>query len=194
MVDYLPNGKSVQLGMTFTSSGWQTATGAMRTPETSMSWLSHFAHTVLQLPNVAAVVYGRGIGHIAANKGYTAGLLMWWKGPQGHIMFEEVRSGSASTYLSSFSMRTRHPNDWMKIRFVLWLLQDETEYIQEDAMRSREIENTTPGQESPNTRLSTITEEPSDMTEDVLFRHDEPNWEQYDLCHIGMSSVCKIWL
>ena len=44
-----------------------------------------------------------------------------------------------------------------------------------------EIEDITPGQESLATRLSTIAEEPSDMTEYVLFRHDEPNWEQYDL-------------
>ncbi|MFM7989055.1 MAG: hypothetical protein ACKPKO_58055, partial [Candidatus Fonsibacter sp.] len=28
-------------------------------------------------------------------------------------------------------------------------------------------------------RLSTITEEPTDMTEGTLFRHYEPNWENY---------------
>ena len=126
MVDDLPTGKSVQVGMTFTSCGWQSATTTTRTSETSLSWLSHFAHTVLQLPHVAAAVYGRGVGHIPANKGYTSGLLMWWKGPQGHIMFEEMISGSASSHLSSLSMRTRHPNVWMEIRFVLCLVQDET--------------------------------------------------------------------
>ena len=58
MVDDLPMGKSVQVGMTFTSCGWQSATTTTRTPETSLSWLAHFAHTVLQLPHVAAAVYG----------------------------------------------------------------------------------------------------------------------------------------
>ena len=95
-------------------------------------------------------------------------------------MFEEMRSGSASSHLSSFSMRIRHPNDWMEIRFVLWLLQDEIEYIQQDTTENREVEEIIPGQESPATRLSSITEKPSEMTEEALFRHDEPKWEQYD--------------
>ena len=49
----------------------------------------------------------------------------------------------------------------------------EQKYIQHDTTENRGVEDPIPDQGSPATRLSTITEEPSDMTEDVLFRHDE---------------------
>ncbi|MFM7981659.1 MAG: hypothetical protein ACKPKO_20310, partial [Candidatus Fonsibacter sp.] len=35
-------------------------------------------------------------------------------------------------------------------------------------------------QDNFGSRLSTITEEPSDITEEALFRHGEPNWERHD--------------
>ncbi|MFM7984440.1 MAG: hypothetical protein ACKPKO_34455, partial [Candidatus Fonsibacter sp.] len=134
----------------------------------------------MQLPNVAAVMYGRGVGHIPASKGYTSALLMWWKGPRGQIFFEEMRAGSATAHLAYFSMRVRHPNDWMEIRFVLWLLQDETEYVQHEAHESREVEAGSQSQASPASILSTITEEPSNSTEETLFRHTELDWEHFD--------------
>ncbi|MFM7979026.1 MAG: hypothetical protein ACKPKO_06880, partial [Candidatus Fonsibacter sp.] len=89
-MDELPVGMYVQVGMTFTSCGWQSATTAAHNAGTTIPWLSHFAYTVLQLPNVTAVMYGRGVGHVPANTGYTTGLLIWWKGPHGQVMFEEV--------------------------------------------------------------------------------------------------------
>ncbi|MFM7983957.1 MAG: hypothetical protein ACKPKO_31995, partial [Candidatus Fonsibacter sp.] len=128
-VDELPAGKSAQVGMIFANHGGQSATATTHVLGVSLAWLPHFAYTVLQLPNVTAVMYGRGVGHIPASKGYTSALLMWWKGPQGQIAFEEMRAGSAASHLTSFSMRVPHPNDWTEIRFVLWLLQDETEYV-----------------------------------------------------------------
>ncbi|MFM7987289.1 MAG: hypothetical protein ACKPKO_49045, partial [Candidatus Fonsibacter sp.] len=97
MVDEVPAGKSVQVGMNF-ASGNQSFTASTRTPGTPLDWLSHFAYTVLQLPNVSAVVYGRGVGHIPASKGYTSALLMWWKGPQGQIAFEELKAGSSASH------------------------------------------------------------------------------------------------
>ncbi|MFM7989997.1 MAG: hypothetical protein ACKPKO_62850, partial [Candidatus Fonsibacter sp.] len=76
MVDELPAGKSVQVGMNFVSGG-QTATTTTRVLCIPLDWLSHFAYTVLQLPNVSAVTYGRGVGHVPASKGYTSALLTW---------------------------------------------------------------------------------------------------------------------
>ena len=77
-------------------------------------------------------------------------------------------------------MRIRHPDDWTEIRFVRWLLHDDIEYVQQADSGGRQSEAVTPVQESPGSRLSTITEEPSDLTEEALFKHDEPNWEQHD--------------
>ncbi|MFM7985136.1 MAG: hypothetical protein ACKPKO_38040, partial [Candidatus Fonsibacter sp.] len=82
MVDELPAGKSVQVGMTFASCGGQSATTTTHVLGVSLAWLSHFAYTVLQFPNVTAVMYGRGVGHIQASKGYASAQLMW---PQGQI-------------------------------------------------------------------------------------------------------------
>ncbi|MFM7980855.1 MAG: hypothetical protein ACKPKO_16210, partial [Candidatus Fonsibacter sp.] len=74
----------------------------------------------------------------------------------------------------------RHPNDWTEIRFVLWLLQDEAEYVQHEVHNNHDLETDSRIQASPASRLSTITEEPSNLTEETLFRHDEPVWEQFD--------------
>ncbi|MFM7980234.1 MAG: hypothetical protein ACKPKO_13045, partial [Candidatus Fonsibacter sp.] len=139
------------------ASGSQTITASTRMSGTPLAWLSHFAYTVLQLPNVSTVVYGRGVGHIPASKGYTSALLMWWKGPQGQIAFEELKAGSAASHLTSFSMRVRHPNDWTEIRFVLWLLQDEAEYVQHEVHNNHDLGIDSRIQASPASRLSTIT-------------------------------------
>lgn len=58
---------------------------------------------------------------------------MWWKGQQGRILFESLRTGDACTSLSSLSMRTRHPHDGTEVWFVLWVLHHEAEYIQREA-------------------------------------------------------------
>ena len=77
--------------MMFTSRGWQATANLSQALDTTLPWLSRFANTVLQLTNVAAVAYGRGLGHIPAMKGYVMGLLMWWRGPQGPTYFEEFQ-------------------------------------------------------------------------------------------------------
>ena len=82
LVDEQPPGKLAQLGMMFTSRGWQATANVSQALDTTLPWLSRFASTVLQLANVAAVVYGRGLGHTPAMQGYVMGLLMWWRGPQ----------------------------------------------------------------------------------------------------------------
>ncbi|MFM7989360.1 MAG: hypothetical protein ACKPKO_59605, partial [Candidatus Fonsibacter sp.] len=165
MVDELPAGKSVQVGVTFASGIGQSATTTTRVFGVPLAWLSHFAYTVLQLPNVTVVIYGRGVGHVPASKGYTLALLMWWKGPRGQLVFEEIRAGSAASHLTYFSMRVRHPNDWTEISFVLWVMQDEAEYVQHEVHDNREVEASSQIQSSPASRLSTITEEPSNVTE-----------------------------
>ena len=94
LVDDQPPGKLAQLGMMFASHGWQATANVSQALDTTLPWLSRFATTVLQLTNVAAVIYGRGLGHSPAMKGYTMGLFMWWRRPQGPIYFEEFRESS----------------------------------------------------------------------------------------------------
>ena len=109
VVDEQPPGKLAQLGMMFTSRGWQATATVSQTLDTTLPW---FSCTVLQLANVAVVAYGRGLGHIPAMKGYVMGLLMWWGGPQGPIYFEEFKGSRSSEHrLRSISLRTRHPED-----------------------------------------------------------------------------------
>ena len=117
-------------------------------PEASMSWLAHFATTTLQLNNVGAVIYGRGLGHIPETKGYTMGLLMWRRGPQGHIYFEEFRSATTSKEgLGGISLRQRHPDDWQEIRCVLWLITDDNEYVAQSDIGGRQTEDQNPPSE-----------------------------------------------
>jgi hypothetical protein len=94
LVDDLPYGKQAQIGMTFTSRGWQATGNLSQALDTTLPWQSRFATTVLQLTNIASVAYGRGLGHTPAMKGYIMGSLMWWRGPQGPIYFEEFQGSS----------------------------------------------------------------------------------------------------
>ena len=43
------------------------------------------------------------------------------------------------------------------------------------------MEDQNPPSEGPASRLSNIAEEPSELTDDSMFIHDEPNWELIDL-------------
>ena len=90
----------------------------------------HFASTVLQMPGIAAVMYWRGVGHVPSMNGYMMALFMWWRDPQGHIYFEDFRQDdSRGRGLGGISLRTRHPEDWRKIRVVLWLPEDDADYV-----------------------------------------------------------------
>ena len=95
MVDGQPAGKPVQIGLALTSQGWQNLSSVAGGQAIRLPWLTHFASTVLQMPGIAAVVFGRGVGHVPNMNGYTAGLLMWWRGPRGPIYFEEYRQEDA---------------------------------------------------------------------------------------------------
>ena len=89
------------------------------------------------------------------------GLLLWWRGPQGHIYFEELRSASTSSDgLGSISLRQRHLDDWQEIRCVLWLITDDNEYVAQPDIAGRQTEEQSPPSEGPASRLSTIVEKP----------------------------------
>ncbi|MFM7978748.1 MAG: hypothetical protein ACKPKO_05480, partial [Candidatus Fonsibacter sp.] len=72
------------------------------------------------------------------------------------------------------------------------MIHDELEYIQQDVSGSRQAEAATPAHEGRTSRLSTITEEPSDITAAALFRHDEPNWEQSDSLGVSARLQCAL--
>ena len=76
--------------MTLTTQGWQKVTSVTNALIVSLPWLIHFACTALQLNNIASVMYGRAVEHIPHPRGYTMGLLMWWRGPRGPIHYEEI--------------------------------------------------------------------------------------------------------
>ena len=97
-------------------------------------------------------------------------------------IFEEFRSATASRDgLGSISLRQQHPDDWQEIRCVLWLITDDNEYVAQSDVGGRQTEDRGAPSEGPASRLSTTAEEPSDLTEDSMFTHDEPNWDRIDL-------------
>ena len=63
----------------------------------------------------------------------------------------------------------------------MWLITDDCEYIAQSDIGSRQTEEQNPPSEGPFSGLSPIAEEPSDLTEDTMFMHDEPNWEAVDI-------------
>eukprot|EP00969_Alexandrium_andersonii_P346772 15331001-Alexandrium_andersonii.AAC.1 len=94
---------------------------------------------------------------------------MWWEGPQGPFHFEEIRAASTrSPHLGGVSLRDAHPDQWNSVRFILWLLGDDDGNLEAEVQRGREgREDPDPlPAATPNSRLSTITEEPTDYTED----------------------------
>ena len=55
---------------------------------------------------------------------------MWWRGPQGPIIFEELGADDPGNRgLGIVRLRERHPEDWQAVIFVLWLLADDTECV-----------------------------------------------------------------
>ena len=83
--------------------------------------------------------------------------------------------------LSSLSLGKRHPEAWQDMRFVLWLPEDGVEYITQQEVGGRQAETPEPSIDGPASSLSTIAEDSSELTEDTLFIHDEPNCEAVDL-------------
>ena len=61
------------------------------------------------------------------------------------------------------------------------MLHDEVDYMRQDTSESRQAEAVNPQQDHSGSRLSTITEAPSDLTEEALFCHDAPHWARHDL-------------
>ena len=106
-------------------------------------------------------MYAISLGHVPERKGYTMGLLMWCRGPQGQIHFKELRSAATSKDgLGSISRRQRHPDDWQDIRCVLWLNTDDSEYIAQSDIGSRQTEEQNAPSEGKFSGLSPIAEEP----------------------------------
>ena len=64
---------------------------------------------------------------------------------------------------------------------MLWLITDDNEYVTQSDVGGRQTEDRDAPSERPVSSLSTIVEEPSDLSEDSMFIHDEPNWELTDL-------------
>eukprot|EP00969_Alexandrium_andersonii_P269832 11926371-Alexandrium_andersonii.AAC.1 len=102
---------------------------------------------------------------------------MRWEGHHGPFHFEELRAATTrSPRLGGISLREAHPDQWGSVRFILWLIGDD------DGSLEAEVQHGGEGREDPDSppvtpgsRLSTITEEPTDDTEDSLFRDDGPN-------------------
>ena len=95
---------------------------------------------------------------------------MWWRGPQGQIYFEELRTAATSKEgLGGISLRQRHLDDWQEIRCVLWLITADNEYVAQSDIGGRQTEEQNPPSEGPASRLSTIAEEPSELTEGSMF-------------------------
>ena len=57
---------------------------------------------------------------------------------------------------------------------------------------SIELKTPDPQPDGPSSRLSTIDEEPSDLTEDTMFIHDEPNWEAADKAATEACFLCVV--
>jgi hypothetical protein len=68
-----------------------------------------FATTALQLTNSGADMYERSLGHIPETKGYTMGLLMWWRGPQGHIYSKSCDQPSHPNMTRTYKPPTTAP-------------------------------------------------------------------------------------
>ena len=70
-------------------------------------------------------------------------------------------------------MRKEHPTDWEQIRCVIWLPAGQAGMVTEEGAGNRRVEAPPP---SDHDRLSTILEEPSEVTtEDSLFIDEDPD-------------------
>ena len=73
------------------------------------------------------------------------------------------------------------------ISFVLWVPEYDVEYIAQQEAGDRQVGTPEPSLDGPASRLSTIVEEPSDLTEDTMFMHDEPNLK---VVYLEAAKVC----
>ena len=64
---------------------------------------------------------------------------------------------------------------------MLWLPEDDTDYVAQPGQPEPLAEESIQQIDGPASRLSTVAEEPSEMTEDTMFTHDEPNREMAGL-------------
>jgi len=140
--------------------------------------LRRFAEVALHLPDIKAVKIGRSCATLSSTDGFNFAVLMWWTGPSSRVHFEELHAANGETRLGGRSFREEHPQNWQELRFILWLLTDDTDYVQEPAGggRTAEADPAPPGDDS---RLSTIPEEASQQTADSLFLHDEPHMQAF---------------
>jgi hypothetical protein len=69
-------------------------------------------------------------------------------------------------------------------------MTDDVEYIAECSNGGHELSRPEPQPDEPASRLSTIDEEPSDLTEDTMFIHDEPNWAAADRAATKACLLC----
>ena len=71
-----------------------------------------------------------------------------------------------------------------------WLIADDVEYVADRGDIDQPSEATGPQPDGPSSRLSTVDEEPSDLTEYTMFIHDEPNWEAADRAATRACLLC----
>ena len=85
------------------------------------------------------------------------------------MQFTDFHSESFSSCLQGISLGENHPDDWQNLPIILWLLTGASDLHLEARgdVQQDEAAQSTPAPHG-DSRLSTITEEPSDLTEDLV--------------------------
>ena len=87
-----------------------------------------------------------------------------------------------SNRLSGVSLREEHTATWEELRFILWLFVEDDDLVVEQhkgsvGQPSLEDPGGRVAERDPHGQLTPITEEPSELSEDSLFVHDEPDMQ-----------------
>eukprot|EP00969_Alexandrium_andersonii_P159001 7024766-Alexandrium_andersonii.AAC.1 len=110
--------------------------------------------------------------------------------------FEELRAAERGTpRVGGVSLRDARPDQWNSGRFILWLFGDDDGNLEAEPQRDAEGGDdsnpppaTTPGRPG----CLTVTEEPTDYTEDSLFRGDENDMQHAcALASQGCLTACN---